>query len=77
MQRDEKPSMVLISLPPAWCHPLPQIPNFSPSYLFVSLRSWDRSLGLSTTETGFSIPFRNVHLQLAFHNSCCIHELYE
>lgn len=74
MQRDEKPSMVLSSVPPAQCHPLPQIPNFSP--LFVLLCSWDRSLGLSTTDTRFSIPFRNVHLQSAFHSLCCIHELY-
>lgn len=46
------------------------------SQLFVSLCSWDRSLGLFTTETRFSIPFRNVHLQLVFHSLCCIHELY-
>lgn len=35
MQRDEKPSKVLSSVPPARCHPLPQIPVFSPSYLFL------------------------------------------
>lgn len=35
MQRDEKPSKVLSSVPLARCHPLPQIPVFSPSNLFL------------------------------------------